>query len=529
MLERFFHNRSIKGKLTSVMMTVTGIVLLFVTLAFVVNETVTFRMAIHRELRTLAGIVGLNTTAAITFGDRKSADTTLTTLAVRPHIKAAYILSPEGEVIAGYLPKGIHETRVHFLDGSGQQQLQDNRAALAKLESGSHPWWEWNTDLEVVERIMLENQVIGVVVIQSDLMELFVRLKWFFVLVSLITIIALGFAYLLSGMMHQPISRPILDLAEAMKSVAEEKNYGLRVQKRGDDEIGQLIDGFNEMLGLIQKRDESLGRFAAELKESNEELKAFIYSAAHDLRQPLVNIRGFTAELKRSVRELHGIVNAQGGDPDGEHGQQSESVARDVDEAAGFIDSSVERMSVLINALIKLSQAGHRDLDPEPIEMTALVRNLLSSYAQQISGKNATVVMGTLPDVVADRLAMEQIIGNLLDNAVKFLVPGRPGTVEVSGELNGDGVVYRIRDNGRGISSNDMSKLFHLFRRLGKQDVAGDGVGLAYVRALVKRHGGRIWCESEPGTGSTFIFTIPPGKRDMQMHSHKPHASGVLR
>ncbi len=510
MLERFFEIRSIKGKLTAVMMATTGIVLLLVTLAFVVNETVTFRTAIHRELKTLAKVVGLNTTAAITFWDRKSAEATLAALAARPNLTSAYILTPDGAVFAQYLSPEASGEGILFIVGNGQQQLRDNRAALAELEREAHRTWEWDRGLEVVERVMLDNQEIGVVVIRSDLGELFARLKWFFVFVLIITVIALGVALLLSGMMHRPISGPILDLAMTMKKVSEDKEYTLRAQKRSSDEVGQLITGFNEMLAQIQDRDAALERYTVELQNSNAELKSFIYSAAHDLRQPLVNIKGFTHELVRSLQDIQTLLRRNAESlPEVDRSRLAALLEDDVQASSGFIVSSVERMASLINALLKLSQLSYRDLRPEPISMEALVRSSLRDMHRQIQEKNVSVTVGDLPDVTADRATLDQIMGNLLDNAVRYLDSRRPGRIEISGERTSAGVIYRVRDNGRGIAAADISKVFDLFRRAGKPDITRLGVGLAYVRALVRLHGGRIWCESEEDVGSTFSFVIP--------------------
>src|SRR4030067_941515 len=121
----------------------------------------------------------------------------------------------------------------------------------------------------------------------------------------------------------------------------------------------------------------------------------------------------------------------------------------------------------------------------------------------------AEVTIGPLPDLVVDKTAAEQIFGNLLDNALKYLEPSRPGKIEVTAEQNAGETIVPIRDNGRGIAKEDAQKVFELFRRVGKQDVPGEGMGLTYVKTLVRRLGGSIWCESEPGVGSAFSFTIP--------------------
>jgi signal transduction histidine kinase len=368
--------------------------------------------------------------------------------------------------------------------------------------------------MEIAEPITMDNQDLGLVAVQSDLYALQDRIVRELEMVAGIFILAIGIAYMIASKLQRVISEPILHMAKTMETVTREKDYSIRALAAGNDETSKLSTGFNEMLAQIQQRDNDLEHFTTELKESNDELKAFMYSAAHDLRQPLVNIKGFTAELKRSTKEIKAIIAAYADRYSAEERVQLDRIlGKDIDEAEGFIGSSVERMSALINALLLISQAGHRVMKAEPVSMNNLTRDLLAGAAHQVAVKNAAMVVADLPDAVADRSAMEQIMGNLLDNALKYLVPGRPGRVEISGERTDNGVVYHVRDNGCGISADDMSRLFQIFRRLGRQDVPGEGVGLAYVKALVKRQGGRIWCQSEPGVGSVFSFTIPLGPR----------------
>jgi signal transduction histidine kinase len=119
------------------------------------------------------------------------------------------------------------------------------------------------------------------------------------------------------------------------------------------------------------------------------------------------------------------------------------------------------------------------------------------------------VTVGSLPQVVADRTSMGQVLTNILMNAVLYLDPNRPGRIEITSERGNNETIFHIRDNGRGIEENDLQRIFELFRRVGRQDVPGEGMGLAYVRTLVRRCGGRIWCESNIGEGTTFSFTVP--------------------
>lgn len=517
-MKRFFHFTSIKHKLMAIVMATSAAVLILASLAFIVNEALMFRRQMHQELTALAGIIGLNTTAAITFGDRNSATKTLEGLGARQYIISAYIFTQDGEVFAKYIAPGTAPGRLKLEPPKGDASW-DLRAALAKLTRKSQTWWKgWDTDVEVMERVLLDDQPIGIIVIQSDLLEVFSRLKWFFVMVIVIMIATLAIAYVLSNRLQRPISEPILHLAETMKLVSEEKNYAIRVPKESGDEIGQLFDGFNDMLAQIQKRDSDLGVYAAELRESNKELKAFLFSAAHDLRAPLVNMKGFAGELRYALQEINSVIN-EFLPSLGENNRTKLLTAflKDVPEALGFIDSSASRLDELINAILKLSRLGRQELKPELIKVSAVVQSVLKNLYHVIETQGITITVGPLPEIVVDRDSLLMIFGNILDNAVKYLKPGVPGKIEITAEKAPDGTVFSIRDNGRGIPDEEIYKVFEMFRRVGKQDVPGEGVGLACVKTLVRRHGGRIWCKSEPGVGSTFSFSIPEDHTALNM------------
>jgi signal transduction histidine kinase len=184
------------------------------------------------------------------------------------------------------------------------------------------------------------------------------------------------------------------------------------------------------------------------------------------------------------------------------------ALEEDVPEALVFIESSVTRMDNFINAVLKLSRLGRRHLRFEPIDMDELVLETLETLTYQMAERQAEVSLCPLPRVIADRTSMEQILGNILNNAAKYLIPDRPGKIEITSEQHNGEITFHIRDNGRGIAEQDMHKVFAPFRRAGIQDVPGEGMGLTYVQTLVRRHGGRIWCESAPGIGTTFSFTL---------------------
>ena len=276
--------------------------------------------------------------------------------------------------------------------------------------------------------------------------------------------------------------------------------------------LGETIAAVETLQDITDRKraEEKLQRVAADLKESNEEIKSFAYIVSHDLRAPLVNLKGFSSELGRALRELAPLFES--GVPQleaVERGKMEELFQHDVPEALEFIDSSVNRMDRLINAILKHSRLGRQELKLKKVDTAQLTASILKTLRHQLEQRHTTVIIGALPVVIADRTAMEQIMGNLLDNAVKYLAPDRPGRIEIEAETTAGMETFHISDNGRGISADDLEKVFEIFRRAGRQDIAGEGMGLAYVKTLVRRHGGSIWCVSRPGEGTTFSFTIP--------------------
>lgn len=292
---------------------------------------------------------------------------------------------------------------------------------------------------------------------------------------------------------------------------------------------GETIAAIETLQEITERKraEENLRRAAEELKESNDEIRSFAYIVSHDLRAPLVNLKGFSGELNYALLELapvfEGCISALA---DKERQRMEELYRRDVPEALEFIASSVNRMDRLINAILKLSRLGRRELKPERVDMEQLADLILKSLAHQLEQRHVTLAVAMLPEVSADRTAMEQVMGNLLDNAVKYLEPDRAGRIEISAESAAEAIIFHVRDNGRGIAEEDMEKVFEIFRRAGRQDVPGEGMGLAYVKTLVRRQGGKIWCVSKLGEGTTFSFTVP---RAPQFAEHGQAVSGTDR
>jgi PAS domain S-box-containing protein len=293
--------------------------------------------------------------------------------------------------------------------------------------------------------------------------------------------------------------------------------YEVRFAKISEDEVLSVVRDITERkeaeVALRRARDELEARVrerTAALEQSNEELRSFTYLVSHDLRAPLVNLQGFAAELRESLESVRDATKAAVPHlDDGNRKALATALGQDVPEALSFIEASAKRMDGYINGVLKLSRLGRRELEFETLDMKALVGETLKTLHHQLEARGAKAEVADLPEVAADRTAMEQIVGNLLTNAVCYLQPGRPGVIEVTGERASGVAAVHVRDNGRGIARNDLKKVFEPFARVGEMSTPGEGMGLAYVQTLVRRHGGRIWCESEPGVGTTFTFTIP--------------------
>ena len=274
-----------------------------------------------------------------------------------------------------------------------------------------------------------------------------------------------------------------------------------------DTIIGYLLIGTdNTARKLVEIEKQRVDRH---LREANAEIQRFAYIVSHDLRSPLVNIMGFASEIdawQKQVFERVGFLRARSGEKES---AGDEMMREEVVEALGFIKSSVGKMDRLIAALLKLSREGQREFQPQFIDMSQLLRSVREGLTFQANEVKASINIQDLPGVFSDRLALEQVFSNILDNAVKYLSADRKGAVEVRAVETDHSITYEVCDNGRGIAEKDSERIFDLFRRSGVQDRPGDGIGLAHALALVRRLGGEIRVESKPNQGSTFKVTLP--------------------
>ena len=185
------------------------------------------------------------------------------------------------------------------------------------------------------------------------------------------------------------------------------------------------------------------------------------------------------------------------GDAEPELEGQDKELSQNFSEALGFIKSSIAKMDRLITAILNLTREGRREFEPVRIDTRELIEAIVTTMAHQAAEAEAQIRIEPLPEIVSDRLALEQIFSNLIDNALKYLRPGVPGDITVRGRTKLGFAIFEVTDNGRGVDPKDHQRIFDLFRRAGTQDRPGQGIGLAHVRALVRRLGGTMSVQSE--------------------------------
>lgn len=265
-----------------------------------------------------------------------------------------------------------------------------------------------------------------------------------------------------------------------------------------------------DMERSLKEHQNQIRRQAEDLKYINEELETYTYIASHDLRSPLVSLKGFSSELNRAagvvVSRLEPLVASL---PENEREAVRVELNERIPKALRYIVSATDRMDRLSGSILELSRVGRREVVFEPVETRKLVDQCLGALEHQIEKTRTKVEVGELPNIVGDRAFIEQIFGNLLDNALKYLDPARPGQIRIDGTKEDAQVAFSVSDNGRGIAKEEMHKVFEIFRRAGDvESIPGEGMGMPFVRAIVRRHRGNIWLESEPGRGTVVHFTI---------------------
>jgi PAS domain S-box-containing protein len=257
----------------------------------------------------------------------------------------------------------------------------------------------------------------------------------------------------------------------------------------------------------VAERTRELEATVAELRRKNVEVEAFVHIVSHDLRAPLVNVKGFVRELELSGKHLREVILAC---PNWKQCWAGVQPVLDVEigGALQYISASTTKFERLITALLSLSRQGRQVYQSVRLNVWELATNAVASFQQMITEAGATVEVGALPAVTADATALGQVFSNLIGNALKYRSPDRPLKIELGGQVEAGMVHYWVRDNGLGIPEFGKAKLFQVFQRFHREQAEGEGMGLAIAHRIVERHGGKIWAESREGEGTTFHFSL---------------------
>lgn len=274
------------------------------------------------------------------------------------------------------------------------------------------------------------------------------------------------------------------------------------VASRFNDDQGEAVQLVIHDITLRKAAERAREHLTKELAEKNRELETLIYVASHDLRSPLVNIDGFSRVLEEHWSQVESSLAES---PMSSH-HLSPPMAQ---ESLRFIRSGVARMDVLLEGLLRISRLGRAAVDTGHQDVHGQMSSLIRSLEFQLHEAGATVEVGPLPPCLGDRMMLDQVFGNVLDNALKYRDPNRLLHLSITGRVEDNTAIYRISDNGIGIAENHYSKIFEIFQRLDPENGAGQGLGLAIAQRCLTRLGGSITVKSKLGEGSVFEVSLP--------------------